>query len=725
MSPHARRRRPWSPSTLNLVALVSGAALGWFLGPSTQVLRPLAGAFLNLLTMLSMPFLVVALIYGLGRLSSDRLRSLAASGGLSLLALYAACLATYWALARVFPTIGNASFYSDPSAKPVASPSLLALLVPDNPFEALAGGVVPGVVFFCLLFAWHLVRLENKDRLLDWLDITFQTLKSMAGAINRVLPLATFLLSLTAFGGLEGSVLSQVRLYVLAAMVASALLSLVVLPALLGAVSPVGYLRTVRTSLPALVTALVTGSAFAALPQISRSAELLLGEEEPEEGEEEAPGGVDPEARAEVSTVIPVALNFPTAGSLLTVLFLFFAGSAFDRPLDLAATARLFTAGLMALFSGSSTAISFLCTLVGVPQDAVSLFFSVNSLTARFSSVLAASSLIVLCALTHYGSRGRLRPSPLRLGLLALLVLGPLALGAGALSRVLVFPAGIRDYYETRSVTLPAGVEARSDSEVPPEEPVRSAMDRLRRGENLRLGLQVDRPPFTYRNKAGQLSGYCVALVALLAEDLEGHVELVEVEPARVEEDLASGRIDLLLSPVQVDARRLRTLAFATAFGTVKPALVFSDLVREAMEDRLAAADWKGLRVGVRRGTFLALQAPKLLPGAALVEVDSPDELLDGRTCDALLWNDLEATAWEVTNPSYDGMVLPGARPLFLGYPLRADDAAFQGFVRTWFEMQQNRGTLEALYQEWILGRGAHAQGSAPVQRLLDWVGTP
>ena len=115
------------------------------------------------------------------------------------------------------------------------------------------------------------------------------------------------------------------------------------------------------------------------------------------------------------------------------------------------------------------------------------------------------------------------------------------------------------------------------------------------------------------------------------------------------------------------------------------------------------------------------------LSTAPIVEMESPDVLRADPGLHALLWNDVEATAWEVSNPSYDAAILTGAQPLFLGYPLRADDLALQGLLRTWFEIQESRGALQSLYGEWILGKG-QATAAPPMKRLVDWAvdsGTP
>lgn len=709
----------WNPATVNLAAALAGMTAGWFLGPRALVLKPLASAFVNLLTMLSVPFLVLALVHGLGRLSPSRLAALGRVGAASLGGIWTISFAACWAVSALFPLVGNASFYSDPSAAQAELPGLMSLLIPANPFHALANGVVPAVVFFCLMFAWQLAHVEGKDRLLDWLGVSLDVLIGMAGVVNRLLPLASFVLSIAAFGGINAALVSQVRVFVLAVIVVTVVLGFVLLPAIVGVVTPVGGMQVVRGSLPAALTAFLTGSAFAALPQIIGAAQSLLERDTPAD-----PATVDAERdeqAAEASTIIPLAVNFPTAGSMLTLLFVMFAASSFDRPLTPFGQLKLAVVGTIVLFSGNTLAIGFLCALARLPAEATVVFAGLGAVVERFRSVLSAMSLIALSTVTHHGVHGQLRVSALRVGFVLAAILAPLYLACQAASGMLVLPAPIKDYYRTHSVALSPSIVVRKDSDEAVQPTTRPFMTRLREGRPLRAGVQVERPPFTYRNEAGHLSGYSVALARLLADDLGGRLELVEVEPAQLLRDLEEGRIDILLSPVQVDAERLRTLAFATGFGVVRPAVVYRDERRSEVESRLGHDDWAGFTVGVRRGTHLSQRAPTLMPGARIETVDSPDELVTRTDLDGLLWNDLEATAWSVTNPTCDQRLLPRAAPILLGYPLRASDVELAGFMRTWLEMQKTRGTLDLLYRDWMLGKSPEAKG-APVDQLLEWM---
>src|SRR5688572_33235313 len=101
-----------SSSSRILVALVSGVALGIFLGDRVAPLRWVAEAYIKLLQMTVLPYVTVSIIGGLGRLPLGEARVL----GTRTLAV----LATLWGLAILFmfliplafPTTQNASFFS-------------------------------------------------------------------------------------------------------------------------------------------------------------------------------------------------------------------------------------------------------------------------------------------------------------------------------------------------------------------------------------------------------------------------------------------------------------------------------------------------------------------------------------------------------------------------------------------------------------------------------------
>lgn len=699
---------------LNLGALIAGGALGWFLGPHAAALLPVSKAMLNLLNMLSVPFIVVGLIHGVGQLPSTKLAALARGGGKALLAVLGIGIATCWAAACLFPVMGNASFYS-PSLESAGAESqgLLSVLIPDNPFRALAEGGIPAIVFFCLLFAWSLAHVEDRQPLLNLLDIAFRVLEGMWSHIERLLPLITLCLSTTAVGLVDPSMFGRLRVYFVAVIAMSLFLALLVFPLLIGRVTGIGFRDALKRCYGPMQMSFLTGSVMAVLPLISLAVEEMLRHAP------DAPPD-DNDRSDEIATTVLIGYQFPLVGSMLVLVYMLFAASTFDRPLDVLAQVKLATLGMLALFGSSASAAGFMCDMLGLPYDAVAVYTSVDSLTDRFECALEVVSLLAVTVFTYYGVHQPRRVSYGRLGAIFAVLLLPFTGMCLLASGWLMSPPSIRDYYQAHRLVLSKDVSIKQRGAPSADASPPSGLSRIRKGEPLRVGVERGQhPPFFYLNGSKERVGYSLELAGLLASSLRGRVDLVEVDATDWVSPLQSGGIDIMLTPVLMTSERISRVAFPATFGNMTPVLVVRDARRTDIMRRRDANDFSGLRVAIAPNPFARGQLARVLPGAELVPVDSPDALLKEGTADALLWLDLEAAAWEVTNPDF-GHVTLAVQPLPAGYPVRLDDIELQSFVGQWLEVLESRGDLKRLHDDWFLGKSASSEPKAPVDRLLE-----
>ena len=92
-------------ATQVLLALALGAATGLFFGEIVAPLEVVGVAFIRLLQITVIPYIVVALITGLGRLDYDEVKRLAVKGGSILLLLWATGITLVLMLPLAFPEI--------------------------------------------------------------------------------------------------------------------------------------------------------------------------------------------------------------------------------------------------------------------------------------------------------------------------------------------------------------------------------------------------------------------------------------------------------------------------------------------------------------------------------------------------------------------------------------------------------------------------------------------
>jgi ABC-type amino acid transport substrate-binding protein len=82
-------------------------------------------------------------------------------------------------------------------------------------------------------------------------------------------------------------------------------------------------------------------------------------------------------------------------------------------------------------------------------------------------------------------------------------------------------------------------------------------------------------------------------------------------------------------------------------------------------------------------------------------------------------------SAWTLIYPAYSVVIPePGVTKMPLAYPIARQDRRFAEFVNTWIELKRKDGTLDALYQYWILGqeRGGRRPRWSVIRDVLHWV---
>lgn len=120
---------------------------------------------------------------------------------------------------------------------------------------------------------------------------------------------------------------------------------------------------------------------------------------------------------SDVEAVIPLAFNFPHAGTMLSFLFVLFAASAFGIDLSLWTDLTLVASGIPVLFGGGTYAMGFLLDQAGVPNDVLPLFYNSESIVTRFRAGVSVVSLIVVSLWVHSSLTGQLRFRPVPMAL--------------------------------------------------------------------------------------------------------------------------------------------------------------------------------------------------------------------------------------------------------------------------------------------------------------------
>ena len=82
-------------------------------------------------------------------------------------------------------------------------------------------------------------------------------------------------------------------------------------------------------------------------------------------------------------------------------------------------------------------------------------------------------------------------------------------------------------------------------------------------------------------------------------------------------------------------------------------------------------------------------------------------------------------SAWTLLYPQFSVVVPePGIVKVPLAYPIAQHDEAFASFINTWIDLKRKDGTIDSLYNYWVLGRDAAPRQPrwSIIRDVLHWV---
>ena len=157
------KKRRLGLSELTLIGLFVGIGCGLFFGEGCARFQILGDAFVGLLQMTVLPYIVLSLVGGIGKLNLEQSKRLAGKALLVLLLLWAIAIVTVLLIPLAFPKLVSASFFSTSLIEPPKKFDFLGLFIPSNPFDSLADNEVPAVVVFCMLMGISIISINNKQ----------------------------------------------------------------------------------------------------------------------------------------------------------------------------------------------------------------------------------------------------------------------------------------------------------------------------------------------------------------------------------------------------------------------------------------------------------------------------------------------------------------------------------------------------------------------------------
>ena len=381
------------------VGLFAGIFTGLFFGELVADLKVVGDIFIKLLQITVLPYIIVSLIAGFGRMDMLQAKRLAIRGTAILVVIWIIALLMIFVAALAFPDLDAASFFSSAVSHDTARDSLMDLYLPSNVFYSLSNNMVPAVVFFSILVGVALISVEDKSSVLpifDGLSVAFSKINT---AFVQLTPYGIFAIAAAAAGTMTIEELARVQVYLVTYIALAVLVTFWVFPALVAALSGIAYREVLSTFKDTLVMAFATGNQFVVLPQIAANCKTLLSRH----------GMQSRETESAIDIIVPVSFNFPSLGKLLVILFVLF--SAWFNNVDLSVSDGIALAfnGLFSLFGSINVAVPYMLDSLRVPGDMFQLFLVTGIVVGRFGAMLAALHIIVLSVIGTIALAGGIR----------------------------------------------------------------------------------------------------------------------------------------------------------------------------------------------------------------------------------------------------------------------------------------------------------------------------
>ena len=700
-----------------------GIATGLFFGDLVADLKMIGDIFVKMLQITVLPYIVVSLIAGIGRMQIVQARRLAVRGSLVLLGIWGLALVMVFVASLAFPDLETSSFFSSGAATQHQQTDLVDLYLPSNVFYSLANNLVPAVVFFSILMGVALISVEDKTGVLPVFDGLTAALAKINTAIVRLTPYGIFAISAAAAGTMTIEEVSRVQVYLITYISLAFLVTFWIFPGLVATLSGIPFKVVLRTFKDALVTAFATGNQFVVLPQIAENCKTLLREQHK----------AGPDTDAAVDIIVPVSFNFPSLGKLLVILFVLFAAWFTETDLGLADRLSLAFNGLFSLFGSINIAVPYMLDSMQVPADMFQLFLVTGIVVGRFGAMLAALHIIVLSIIgtlalvggLQLNIRGLLRY--LGISALSLVVL---VIGLRGYFMVFVPESPPRDEVLAHIQLLEPRVDAKVSTKVPQTDTgylAGSRLDHVLQSGVLQVGYSPDNLPCSFLTPTNELVGFDVEMAHILAEDIGVKLEFTPFEFDKLDHMLNSGQIDMAMSCIAALPDRFAKASFSGAYIDLTLAAVVRDHERKLFSDIEALQLEKDLTIALVSSHYFEPRLRALLPNAEIVFLEAAEDFFNGNSegADALLLSAEEGAAYTYRYPHYTVIkVRDGSIRIPAVYAVPKGDIETVEFVSNWVILKQKDGTVERLYEYWMLGGAAKPREHrwSVIRNVLGWV---
>ena len=706
----SKPRRKVTTSQQILIGLFGGIVTGLFLGERLAFLEWASKAFVDLLQITVLPFIVGSLIVGIGEKTGKDARQLAIYGGLVLVVTWILTLGLVFATPLVLPSDKGGVFFS---ALPVSETTIdwLDLYIPSNPFRSLANNTVPAVVIFSILVGAAMINMPGKERILQPLKAFNDALARVGIFMVKISPIGIFAIAGFAAGTMRIDEFRRMEAFFLIYIGLSILLSFWLIPGIISAVTNIPYRRIVALSMDAFITAFVTSSVFVVLPIIAaRSKELLRDAHISEETTSKS-----------ADVLIPASFNFPHSAKILSLCFVLFAGWFAGTPVSTSMYPVIGSVGILSFFGSLNTAIPFMLNLLRMPSDLFQMFLVSSVLNSRFGSGAAVMHTFAIAILGTYLMERGLRfqiARFLRFLVITVIVLtGFLVGGRILLDRTLPDPKDSSAILDQLKLSGAWGHLAKvrefKETPAPPvQTPVRGErLNEIMKRKVIRVGYFDDALPWCFRNSHGELVGSDIDMAHTLAVQLGVDLELIPAHREKFDQELNSGICDILMTGVRATPLRAVGVQFSKPYAEESASFLVPDPLRDSFSSVQNIQKLKAPKIAVLNIFSWVDRLRITFPNAQITTINSVNEFINAKPgrFDALYGGWERAAAWSLLRPQFTPVIPdPGMGSFPLAYAVPKYENDLLSFVNTWIDGRIASGMIQQKIDYWVRGQGVN-----------------
>ena len=730
MSATAKKEKPGLSEKI-MIGFGLGIAAGLFFGELAAPLKYLGDAFVGLLQMTVLPYIMLSLMGGIGKLSGAQSRLLLGRVALIILFFWFVGYGTVLLFGLSLPAQTSASFFSSSLVAEPQSFDLFSLFIPSNPFRSMAENQVPAVVLFSVLCGAAIIGMGSRDAILIALDTMQDVLGRVTGFIVSLSPVGVFCIVTSAAGTMNLEEMIRIQGYLVLMTVFILAICFLLVPALITTLTPFKSKDISPLLRASFILAFATGKTLIVLPM------LIEGIREIFERQAETNDEAEKEVNSTIEVLVPLSYSFPHLGRILATTFIPFAGWYIGQPLPLDMYPVLFGAGLFVHFSTAPVSIPFMLDLARLPGDLFQLFLVTGVYLGRLADAVGASYIFAVTVLGTCAVNGMLK--------LKLRQIGVLTAGIVTVSLVLVVASRFyldltsTDEYNKDKIVAAMQLPQRvAEGEIvkpgPNPVPLRVGQSRLQRISErgvIRVGFDPDNLPFSYFNRAGEPAGFDLELVSALALELNVSVELVPILHRKAfNEQLLDDHFDIAVGGFIDTVKLAQHSLFSEPYMYLNLALVVRDYRKREFVSMKAIGEIGDWRIAVIADSGMDDEAKLHFPGAAIISIESPRDFFaqsqSGGMADALLLSAEAGSAWSMLYPAFQvATPLPGAVRLPVVIPYAGEpDPELDEFLDNWVMLKRNDGTMDKIYDYWILGKGTEPKEPrwSVISNVLGWV---